>query len=214
MPGEENRFVTVDGVIFRIRASPDLSTNTAKPIVVLFHGSSFSIDDWEKIGTFTELSKHSLPYLAVDLPKGKTSKSQKKELPKMSDYVPLLEDLFRIAGIDLAHSKLIIVGPSMGGAFALTYALEKKAQVLGLVLIGPSLSGVDRERLEELEIPVLLIWGDRDNVFPMEVYGRELKQELPSAKLLIIKGARHPAYLDRPQQFHDLLVDFVDEIAA
>jgi pimeloyl-ACP methyl ester carboxylesterase len=72
---------------------------------------------------------------------------------------------------------------------------------------------VKEESLKDLEIPVLLIWGDKDNVFPVEQHGPKLKQILPRSKLLIIKGARHPAYLDRPQEFHELLFDFIEEIS-
>ena len=205
------RFVNVNALRIRVKSSPDLGVNPSKAVVILFHGASFSIDDWKKIGTMDILGQRSIPYLAVDLPRGKASKSQKKELPQMSSYVPIMEGLFRASGIG-ARSKMIIVAPSMGGAFALQYAIERDSQIAGLVLIAPSLSGINKKSLANLETPVLLIWGDGDNVFPVEQYGRELKDLLPRAKLLIIKGARHPAYLDRPEEFHDLLFDFVDEV--
>jgi abhydrolase domain-containing protein 14 len=211
---ETARFVNVDGLNLRIKTSPDLGADTSKPVVVLFHGHSFSLDDWDKIGTYGELSSRSIPFIAVHLPKGKASKSQKREESEVSGYIPLLMELFKQVGIHPVLSKLIIVGPSMGGAFALAYALEKKDEVLGLVLIAPSLAGVNREALENLEVPVLLIWGEKDNMFPLDQHGRELKEMLPQAKLLIIKGARHPAYLDQPQQFHELLFDFIDELTS
>lgn len=206
-------FINVNGLRFRTVSSQDLGSSPSNTIVVLFHGASFSIDDWKKIGTMDQLTQKSIPYLAVDLPRGKASKSEKREYPEMSGYVPLLEDLFRASGIGTRSKKMIIVGPSMGGAFALQYALERQNQIAGLVLIAPSLSGLNRELLENLDSPVLLIWGDKDNIFPVEQYGRELKELLPRAKLLIIKGARHPAYLDKPSEFHDLLLDFVDEVS-
>jgi abhydrolase domain-containing protein 14 len=214
MSKDDSNFVISDGLRFRVKASSNLQDSSQKPIVVLFHGASFSLDDWKRNGTFAELSSRSVPFLAVDLPRGKASKSQKKELPDMKSYVTLLENLFRASGIDLIKSKLLIIGPSMGGAFALEYALERPNQILGLVLISPSLSGLNRTALEELTVPVLLVWGDRDNVFPLEQNGRELKQILPNSKLLIIKGAGHPAYLDRPSEFHDLLFDFLDELSG
>lgn len=216
MSGKANstRIITVDNLKFRIRSSPDLERSSGKPTVVLFHGFSFSLDDWEKVGTFSELANHSVPYLAVDLPRGKVTKSQKKELKNMKDYVPLLENLFQSSGINLSRSKMIIVGPSMGGSFALSYALERENQILGLVLISPSLSGLDSNRLENLRIPVLLVWGDKDAVFPLEQQGRELKQILPQAKLLILKNAGHPAYLDRSEEFNELLMDFIEEISS
>ena len=210
---EDARFVIVDGSRMRVRTSPDLGKDYSKPIVLLFHGYSFSLDVWEDTGTLDALSKQGLPYIAVDLPRGKATKSQKIEKKSLSDYIPLLNDLIKELGVNLDSSKFVIIGPSMGGAFALTFALENKDKVLGLVLVAPSLSGVNEESLKDLEIPVLLIWGDKDNVFPVEQYGRELKQLLPHSKLLILKGARHPAYLDRPQEFHELLFDFIEEIS-
>jgi abhydrolase domain-containing protein 14 len=215
MLSENNpRFLTIDNLKLRVRTSPDLGVNPSKPVVVLFHGASFSLDDWDKIGTLSELSNRAIPYLAVDLPKGKSSKSQKREERELSAYIPLLQELFNKSGIDLEQSKLIIVGPSMGGGFALAYAMARTEQVMGLVLIAPSLAGVNRELLEKLEIPVLLIWGDKDTIFPVEERGKELKAILPKSKLLIVKGARHPVYLDRPSEFHDLLFDFIEEISS
>lgn len=208
------RFLTVDGIRFRVRPSPGLSSNPGKPVVILFHGYSFSLDEWEKIGTFEEMFRHGTPYLAVDLPTGKATRSERREKSRLSDYVPVLRNLFLELGVDPSRSKLIITGPSMGGGFALAYALERREDVLGLVLVAPSLAGVNQESLESLEMPVLLIWGEKDTVFPVEQSGRELKQILPNAKLLIIKDARHPAYLDRPQEFHELLFDFIEEITS
>jgi abhydrolase domain-containing protein 14 len=210
---EEARFVVVDGIRIRVRTSPDLGNDYSKPIVLLFHGYSFSLDAWEGTGTFDELSMHGLPYIALDLPRGKATKSQKFERKTLSEYVPLLNDLIKKLGVNFDESKFVIIGPSMGGAFALAFALENRGKVLGLVLAAPSMSGINEASLGNLEIPVLLIWGDKDNVFPVDQYGRELKQLLPRSKLLILKGARHPAYLDRPQEFHELLFDFIEEIS-
>jgi abhydrolase domain-containing protein 14 len=211
---EGARFVTADGLKLRIRTSAQVGTAPGKPTVVLFHGFSFSIDEWEKIGTLSELSRRGIPYLAVDLPKGKATKSQRRTESQTSAYVPMLKTLFETAGIDPVQSKLIIIGPSMGGSFALAYALEKPGEVLGLILVAPSLAGVDQEALENLDVPVLLIWGEKDTIFPVSQNGRELKELLPRAKLLILKGARHPAYLDKPEDFHELIFDFIDEISA
>jgi abhydrolase domain-containing protein 14 len=212
---EENnpRFLTVGGIKFRIKTSRGLGTDPSKPVVVLFHGFSFNLDAWDRIGTYKELARRSIPYLGVDLPKGKETKTQRKAFPQLSDYTPLLTDLFKEAGVN-PNSKLIIVGPSMGGAFALAYAEKRKEEVLGLILVAPSLSGVNQDLLEGLDIPVLLIWGDKDTIFPVEQKGREIKEMLPHSKLLIVKGARHPVYLDRPNEFHELLFDFIEELTA
>jgi 4,5:9,10-diseco-3-hydroxy-5,9,17-trioxoandrosta-1(10),2-diene-4-oate hydrolase len=59
---------------------------------------------------------------------------------------------------------------------------------------------------------VLLVWGEWDRVFPLDEYGKPLKEILPRAKLVVIKQAGHGAYLDRPDEFNELLLDFLSEV--
>jgi len=101
----------------------------------------------------------------------------------------------------------------MGGGFALSYAIAHPDKVAGLVLVGPLLSSIADEDLGNLQTPTLLVWGEKDDLFPVDDYGRELKNKLPRSKLLIIKGASHSAYLDKPDVFNDLLLDFLEEIS-
>lgn len=61
-------------------------------------------------------------------------------------------------------------------------------------------------------MPVLLIWGDKDTLFPVEEYGKALKNQLSRSKLLILKDAGHAVYLEKPSEFNELLVDFLSDI--
>ena len=70
----------------------------------------------------------------------------------------------------------------------------------------------EKSKLSGLDMPVLLVWGDRDRVFPLDEYGKPLKETLPRAKLLIIKQAGHGAYLDKPDEFNGLLLEFLSEV--
>jgi abhydrolase domain-containing protein 14 len=208
----QDTFVTIDSAKVRTRHSPSLGKDYSKSVVLLFHGFSFSLDVWTETGTDLILSDHGFPYLAIDLPKGKASKSDKFSKKNFSDYVPFLNKVLSHF-VDLEKSKFVFIGASMGGGFALAYALQHPERISALVLIAPSLSGISEDSLAELNVPTLLVWGERDNIFPVEEYGKRLKEILPASKLLIIKGARHAAYLDRPQEFHDLLTDFLEEIS-
>ncbi len=62
-------------------------------------------------------------------------------------------------------------------------------------LVG-SASLVNTDRLKELEIPSLLIWGDGDTWVPLS-HGESLKEELAKAQLLIIEDSGHA-----PQETH------------
>ena len=125
--------------------------------------------------------------------------------------------LVALRGIELSIAPgewIAIVGPSMGGGFALAYALSRPERVGALVLISPSVYRIpdeEKEKLSKLEKPVLLVWGDRDRVFPFDEYGKPLKETLPPAKLVIVEQAGHGVYLDKPNEFNELLVDFLSE---
>lgn len=185
--------------------------------VVLFHGNALSLDSWKKTKTLDSLSAKGYRVFAIDLPAGRGSMSDKLSPKVLKDdpdrMTMVLDRLFEALGV--GDSPFTIVGPSMGGGFALAYALSRPKRVGALVLVSPSvyrISGRDQSKLSGLGIPVLLVWGDRDTVFPLEEYGTSLKETLPQARLVVLKQAGHGAYLDRPNEFNELLLGFIAEV--
>ena len=205
-------FITVENSKVRARPSSKLGEEYSKPVVVLLHGFSFSLDVWQESGVLQLLDDLGYQYLAMDLPRGKASRSDKFARKNFSDYAPFLDKVLSHF-VDLEKAKFILLGASMGGGFALALALENPGRIAGLVMIAPSLTGISEDSLSELDVPALLVWGEKDSIFPVEEYGKRLKELLPRAKLLIIKGAKHAAYLDKPQEFQELLADFLEEIS-
>jgi pimeloyl-ACP methyl ester carboxylesterase len=185
--------------------------------VVLFHGNSLSLDSWKKTKTLEELSSKEYRVFAIDLPAGKGSKSDKispRVLKTNPDrIITVLDELFD--ALDVGDSPFAIVGPSMGGGFALAYALSRPKRVGSLVLVSPSIYRIaeqEKSKLSNLDIPVLLVWGERDRVFSLDEYGKPLKETLPRAKLLVLGQAGHGAYLDKPDEFNELLLGFLSEV--
>jgi pimeloyl-ACP methyl ester carboxylesterase len=66
-----------------------------------------------------------------------------------------------------------------------------------------------RERLEEVNVPVLLVWGEDDNLVPVED-ADEFERRIPNARKVILEDTGHVAMLERPETFNDLVVDFLD----
>lgn len=206
----------VDELRIRYWANSDSIKNSDKPTVVLFHGNAFSLDNWKETKTLDTLTKEGYPVYAIDLPAGSGSKSDKVDQSKFrayKDLVPTIEKIFAKLGINFRD--LIIAGPSMGGGFAVSYALAHPKRVVALVLIAPALHnlGEEEDRVSELEMPVLLVWGDKDTLIPVDKYGKDLKNELARSKLLIVKNAGHAVYLEKPSEFNELLVDFLNDIS-
>ncbi len=185
--------------------------------VVLFHGNGLSLDSWKKTKTLGLLSSKGYRVFAIDLPAGKGSQSDKLSPNVLKNdpdkILAVIDKLFDV--LDVGRSSLAIVGPSMGGGFALAYALRKPTRVGALVLISPSIYRIperEKNNLSSLDIPVLLVWGDADSVFPLEEYGRPLKEKLPRAKLLVVHRGRHSVYLDMPDEFNEALLHFLSEV--
>lgn len=185
--------------------------------VVLFHGNALSLDSWKKTKTLERLSSKGYRVFAIDLPAGKGSMSDKLSPQVLKNdpdcIIRVLDKLFD--ALDISGSPFTIVGPSMGGGFALAYALSRPKRVGALVLVSPSvyrISDQEKSKLSGLDMPVLLVWGERDRVFPLEEYGEPLKERLPHAKLVIVKRAGHGAYLDKPDEFNELLLGFISEV--
>jgi pimeloyl-ACP methyl ester carboxylesterase len=65
------------------------------------------------------------------------------------------------------------------------------------------------ERLNELTIPVQLIWGADDPLFPLSHADRAHKL-IAGSKLAVIQGAGHTPQAERPEEFNRVLRRFLD----
>ncbi|HTP34170.1 MAG TPA: alpha/beta hydrolase, partial [Candidatus Acidoferrales bacterium] len=59
-------------------------------------------------------------------------------------------------------------------------------------------------RLDEIAVPVDLIWGESDQLVPLE-YARGLQRGLPRARLTTIPGCGHIPHLEAPDRFVETL---------
>ncbi len=66
-----------------------------------------------------------------------------------------------------------------------------------------------RSILPSINIPTLVLVGEYDQIAPLEL-SRELTENIPGAKLEIIKNASHLSNLDQPQIFNDLIENFIE----
>lgn len=57
----------------------------------------------------------------------------------------------------------------------------------------------DIEGLDEIDIPVLLLWGKHDKVTPPDM-GRRFDQEISNSKLIIYENAGHVAMVENPDE--------------
>jgi pimeloyl-ACP methyl ester carboxylesterase len=159
----------------------------------------------------------------------------------LSEPVPVPRKRFRQAAVEfleevvdqLGLETTALAGQSMGGTWALWYALARPERVRRLVLVGSarscralaprrrceswppaiSLSGfrrsmrLDPDELRRLTVPTLVIWGDHDPVGAVEV-GQATAKLMPDARLEVLP-AGHVPYLANPDRVAELLSGFV-----
>ena len=65
-----------------------------------------------------------------------------------------------------------------------------------------------KQEMPEIRIPVLLIWGDRDQDTPL-ADGKTMEALMPEAGLAVIEGAGHYCFLDNPVLFNRILGSFL-----
>jgi len=165
--------------------------------IVLLHGMKFQAATWQELGTLDILADQNLRALALDMP----GFGRSPACETSSDSI--LHDLVRSE----CRKPPVLLGPSMGGRIAMEYAIAHPSTLAGLILVGPVGIEENRGQLQKIDVPTLLIWGEEDQVSPLD--GSDiLLAGLGKARLEVIPGAPHPCYLDHSRRFHDLVLDF------
>jgi abhydrolase domain-containing protein 14 len=166
--------------------------------VLLLHGAKFSAETWKTLGTLDVLAAAGLRAVALDLPGfGQSAAWQIDKASFLAGLIPAL-----------GLTRPVVVSPSMSGQVSLPLVLEHPELLSGFVPVAPAGAQAYGRKLKDNPVPALVIWGERDRVFPVS-QAKPLAAGFRSAEVVILAGARHPAYLDQPERFHQLLIDFV-----
>jgi abhydrolase domain-containing protein 14 len=169
--------------------------------VLLLHGANFDSATWEKLGTLGVLAGAGYRAVAVDLPGFSGS------LAAHADPEHFIEKLLPALGIE----RPVIVSPSMSGRFSFPFVLTHADRVAGFVPVAP-VGAVDyAKRIHASPVPALVVWGERDSIFPVS-QAKPLADAFADGRVLVLPGARHPAYLDQSELFHRELLEFVKQV--
>lgn len=193
-----------DVTVFYRQAEPEVCSLD----VLFLHGHAFKSETWvtKPMWSLQILSKLGYNVVAIDLPGYGNS-------PDASGVDPAnyLEEV--IKGLKL--KKPVIISPSMSGSFSLPYIFKDPGKVLerarGFVPVAPV--GTDKytkEQYEALKLPTLIIYGDKDK--SLGPTSAKKLQLIPDSRVLIYEDSNHPAYLNRPEDFHNDLHKFFQSI--
>jgi pimeloyl-ACP methyl ester carboxylesterase len=171
--------------------------------VLLLHGARFHSGTWQKLGTLTRLADAGFHAVAIDLPGyGASPGRPSSAVLDLADFI--------------AEQKLappVVLAPSMSGSYALPLVTEHPEKVAGFVAVAPVELSAYENALRKLALPTLILWGEKDTVVPV-YQANDLHEWVKDSKLVILSGASHPCYLDKPDEFHAALIEFLRSVAA
>ncbi|PNX56336.1 dihydrolipoyllysine-residue acetyltransferase component of acetoin cleaving system-like protein [Trifolium pratense] len=77
------------------------------------------------------------------------------------------------------------------------------------LLGGLSLGKVETSNISPLQQEVLILWGEEDHVFPVQM-AHELKEIISkNAKIELIKEASHVPQIEKPEEFNKIILKFL-----
>ncbi|HEX4341266.1 MAG TPA: alpha/beta hydrolase [Polyangiaceae bacterium] len=74
-----------------------------------------------------------------------------------------------------------------------------------------STTGGSFTELEAIRVPTLVVWGDRDSLFPLS-HGQHLARSIPGAKLVVLEGVGHCPHLETPKRLADEFARFASSL--
>jgi abhydrolase domain-containing protein 14 len=191
--------VEVDGGQIHGRAA---GPKDGRPVLLL-HGAAFHSGTWQELGTLAVLADAGFRAVAIDLPGYARSKGVKA---KPQAFLAAL-----LTALEL--DRPVVVSPSMSGSFSWPLVLANPELLSGFVPVAPVRSTEYAKRIKESPLPALVIWGENDRLFPPS-QAQLVAASFRDSRTLILPGARHPAYLDQPEKFHEALVEFAKHVSA
>ncbi|MEM0155446.1 MAG: alpha/beta hydrolase [Thermoplasmataceae archaeon] len=189
-------------VFYRSRIQPG-----NKVSIILLHGRSFTSEIWIDSGAFEKFAELGMNIYAPDYPGfgNSTDDNLYKFSRNFKNSSKFVFDFASKLGLD----QFMLMGASMGGGIALRTIIDYPELVSSAIVVGAAGVGAMRDELAKIGSPLLIIWGENDDVIKKDD-GVMLKGLVRNSDLEIIDGATHAAYLDNPQGFFDKVASFVE----
>jgi pimeloyl-ACP methyl ester carboxylesterase len=70
-----------------------------------------------------------------------------------------------------------------------------------------------RDRLPDVKVPTLIVWGEKDSIIPVRD-ANEFERLIPDSRKVVMKDTGHIPMAERPRAFNDVLIEFLAETGS
>ena len=180
---------------------------TPRSTLLLLHGKSFKAETWSSIGAPRRVNEMGMDYIAVDYPGWGESEENDDFYPPTRKYSNAAIFIEKFAE-SLRLKRFSLLGASFSGPFVVSYASKHPESVSSLVLVGPVWSDDLSQEVSLIRSPALILYGENDNVIPIESFAR-YGNSIKGSVLRLIRKAGHALYLDDKEEFFKELERFL-----
>jgi|UniRef100_A0A7V3RGX8 abhydrolase domain-containing protein 14 len=199
-----DRFMVIDGKKVHYLEN---KVDKAKDTLILLHGKSFNAQTWKTINADDEISGMGINFIAVDYPGWGNSEANERFWPPTEKYDNAAE-FIDIFSNQLKLSKFSLLGASFSGPFVVSFASSHPEKINKLIFVGTVWSEALSSDIKQIDKHSLIIFGEKDEVIPPGT-SKKYSDSLKSSQLFIVKNARHALYLDKPEEFFQILKGFL-----
>ncbi|XP_054834337.1 protein ABHD14A-like isoform X2 [Eublepharis macularius] len=195
-------------VFFReaVLVQKDGAPSTEKLEIIFLHGQSFTSKTWEELGTLALLSENGHRAIAIDLP-GYGDTPRSSALETAQSRVAFLQQIFK----ELKLQRPVLISSSMSGRYSIPFLLANGEQLKGFVPIAPvGTKDFTIQQYQQIQTPTLIIYGEHDTGLGLQ--SLQSLQQMPKSTVVVLPGAGHACYLDKPQEFHKVLLNFLGDL--
>jgi len=206
----EQSEINIDGAAtFTQRADPPQDVSPTGKVVLLLHGAAFTSQTWvDKVETMATLAALGHKVIAIDLPGfGKTKVYDKEATQDKGSYLSAAIDILT------PDVKPVVITPSMSGSFIIPLLEMSPEKISAWVPVAPVHTDKGKGFFPQIDIPTMIVYGELDASLGVRSRN-DLILIRTSTKPQVLPGAKHPAYLDQPDLWHQLLFNFISLLPA
>ncbi|XP_007888695.1 protein ABHD14B [Callorhinchus milii] len=176
--------------------------------VLLLHGIRFSSANWFTIKTLEVLADNGYHAVAIDLP-GYGESKMTTTTDKVGELVPasFLKEVCEALHLE----QVVLISPSMSGMYSLPFVFEYPSMVKAFIPVAPICTNMfTPEQYASLQVPSLIVYGDQDAQLGKQSF--DSLKNLANHKVMVMKGAGHACYLDRPEEWNQALLKYLQSL--